>query len=67
MSPCLPACLPACLLHPTHPAPPHMHTQVKADDVKYVDPARKADMTGIRAALGDDYEARLRAEAGAWA
>jgi proline-rich protein PRCC len=37
--------------------------EVKADDVKYVDPAQREAQQGMRAALGSDYAAQLRASA----
>ena len=38
--------------------------EVRADDVKYMDPGQRAEVNAVREALGADYEQRLRAEAG---
>ncbi|WIA38429.1 hypothetical protein OEZ86_001754 [Tetradesmus obliquus] len=37
--------------------------EVKADAIKYVDPAQREAAQGMRAALGADYAVKLRAEA----
>eukprot|EP00882_Tetradesmus_deserticola_P006407 GHRQ01006740.1.p2 GENE.GHRQ01006740.1~~GHRQ01006740.1.p2 ORF type:complete len:134 (+),score=74.79 GHRQ01006740.1:22-402(+) len=37
--------------------------EVKADSIKYVDPAQREAAQGMRAALGSDYAAKLRSEA----
>eukprot|EP00887_Chlorella_sp_A99_P003398 scaffold7.g3398.t1 len=39
--------------------------EIRADDVKFMDPAARAEVDAIRNALGADYEASLRAQAGA--
>lgn len=56
---------------PTHPHPrpnptPPVPPQVKADQIRHMDPSQRASMSAVRTALGSDYEARLRAEAGGW-
>eukprot|EP00878_Enallax_costatus_P001173 GHUV01001314.1.p1 GENE.GHUV01001314.1~~GHUV01001314.1.p1 ORF type:complete len:463 (+),score=202.93 GHUV01001314.1:513-1901(+) len=37
--------------------------EIKADKIKYVDPAQREAAQGMRAALGSDYAAKLRAQA----
>lgn len=37
--------------------------EVRADSLRYLDPMRRAEAHGVRAALGNDYEAHLRQEA----
>ena len=39
--------------------------EIRADDVKYMDPSARAEVDAVRNALGADYEAKLRAQAGA--
>lgn len=38
--------------------------EVNADRIRYMDPASRAEVNALREALGNDYEQKLRAEAG---
>lgn len=49
---------------PSHVPPPPPPLQVRGDQLKYMDPGQRAGVDAIRNALGADYEAKLRAEAG---
>lgn len=63
------ACTPACVLpFPSHtPNNPKSipQAQISGAAIKEMAPGQRAEINAIRNALGSDYEARLRAEAGA--
>lgn len=50
--------------HQTVPILHPIRTQVNGAALRYMDPGQRAELNAMRSALGSDYEARLRKEAG---